>query len=129
MDGKQLHYGRNRISFYVISIEFLSPQKCKCDWVFELKISPALHFYNLRFVIIENCGIHFYHTKYTEDDNKIARIAFFTPHISSLATFLAHQNIPCFKNGRLKMTLRTKSYLHLPRQCTTKYNFNSSIVY
>jgi hypothetical protein len=50
------------VSFYVISIEFLSPQKCKFDWVFELKISPTLHFYSPRFVIIENCGVHFYHT-------------------------------------------------------------------
>jgi len=31
----------------------------------------------------------------------------------ALATFLTHQNIPCFKNGRLKMILRTKSYLFL----------------
>ena len=33
-------------------------------------------------VILENCDAHFYHTKYMEDDNKIARIRFFTPHIS-----------------------------------------------
>jgi hypothetical protein len=34
------------------------------------------------FVILENCDAHFYYTKYMEDDNKIARIRFFTPHIS-----------------------------------------------
>ena len=34
------------------------------------------------FVILENYDAHIYHTKYMEDDNKIARIRFFTPHIS-----------------------------------------------
>jgi hypothetical protein len=71
-------------SFYVISIEFVSPQKGKGDWFFELNISQALNFYSLKFVILENCGAHYYHTKYMEEHNKIGRTRLFTPHISHL---------------------------------------------
>ena len=64
------YYGQTRNPFYVISIEFLSPQKCKDDWFFVLKISQVLDFYGLKFVKLENCGAHFYHTKYMETHQK-----------------------------------------------------------
>lgn len=60
--------------------------------------------------ILENC---FHRTKYTANDNKIARIAFSCLVFHSRYVFVRHQNRPCFKNGGLKMTLRIKSDLFL----------------
>jgi hypothetical protein len=48
----------------------------------ELKIPKRKIVHIAHFVILENCDAHFYHAKYMEDDNKIARNRFFTPHIS-----------------------------------------------
>lgn len=64
MDTYKCRYGQNRSSFYGISIEFLSPQKCEGGWFFELKIPQILEFYNVKLVILEHCGYNFYLTKY-----------------------------------------------------------------
>jgi hypothetical protein len=64
---------RNTRDLWVISIEFLSPHKCKGGCFFELKIPQILKFYNVKFAILENCTDRFNRTKYSEKDSKIAR--------------------------------------------------------
>ena len=44
----------------------LQPHKYNDDWFFYLKISQALDFCSLKFIILENCDTHFYHTKYMQ---------------------------------------------------------------